>query len=483
MKLNIQKAINTTIIIILLLTYGFLLPTIITNSPTEFQIPLCIIAAILLAFIYSSIINVLQKLTQDRPHSTTYSSEKILDELGDIANSTLSLKVLTQKTLKAILKDLHITQGAFLLIDHKAKKIVSQQQGYKHTPELSIEKIAKIKTLAKDSVLFIKDLNEGKTKQLFKKQQISVAVPLFVSSTNHGILVLGKKQPKSTYTKQDLKVLDIFANQISMSIQNSLDYEKIRQFNTTLKEEIKIATEKLTKANKKLRHLDKLKDEFVYVATHELKNPVTAMKGYLSMISEGSFGKVPEKLQDPIHQIDQSNQHLVKLVNNLLQIARTEVQPLSVEVTKVNICSVIEKIIGGVQPLADQKKIIINYVCLENEIFVKADPHRLEEVFNNLITNAIKYSNKGTITIKYSVEANQVITHIKDEGIGIAKKDQKRIFTRFFRVEEQAAKGIPGSGLGLFIVRQLLEKMGGKIWFSSKLGKGSTFSFSLPKAD
>lgn len=483
MKLNKQKAINTIIIVILFLAYDSLLPAINKSSSKEFQIYLNVIIAILLTLFYNFINNIIQKFTQGKPYSTTYSSEKILDELGDIANSTLSLKTLTQKTLKTILKDLHITQGAFLLIDHKTKKVVSQQQGYKHTPKLSIEKIDKIKTMAKNGVLFIKNLSNGKTKQLFKKQQINIAIPLFVSSTNHGVLVLGKKELKSVYTNQDLKVLDIFATQISMAIQNSLDYEKIRQFNTTLKEEVKVATEKLTKANKKLRHLDKLKDEFVYVATHELKNPVTAMKGYLSMINEGSFGKIPEKFQDPLHQIDQSNQHLVKLVNNLLQIARTEVQPLSIEVTKVNICEVIEKIIGGVQPLADQKKIIINYVCLKNEIFVKADPHRLEEVFNNLITNAIKYSNKGTITIKYSAEENQVITHIKDEGIGIAKKDQKRIFTRFFRVEEQAAKGIPGSGLGLFIVRQLLEKMGGKIWFSSKLGKGSTFSFSLPKAD
>ena len=483
MKLNKLNLINTITIIILFLTYDVIFSTIIDNSAKESQILLSVIAAVLITLSYYYLTNLLQRFTGNKPHSTTYSSEKILDELGDIASSTLSLKALTQKTLKTILKDLHISQGAFLLIDHKTKKVVSQQQGYQHTPEISIGKIEKIKTMAKNGVLYIKDLNDGKTKQFFKKQQINIAIPLFISKTNHGVLVLGKKELKNTYTNQDIKVLDIFATQISMAIQNSLDYEKIRQFNITLKEEVEVATEKLTKANKNLRHLDKLKDEFVYVATHELKNPVTAMKGYLSMIDEGSFGNIPEKLKDPIYQINQSNQYLVKLVNNLLQIARTEVQPLSVDVTKVNICDIIEKIISGVQPLADQKKIIINYVCLKKEILVKADPHRLEEVFNNLITNAIKYSNKGTITIKYSAEENQVITHIKDEGIGIAKKDQKKIFTRFFRVEEQAAKGIPGSGLGLFIVRQLLEKMGGKIWFSSKLGKGSTFSFSLPKAD
>jgi signal transduction histidine kinase len=479
-ELNLISGIS---LVLLFLISGALLSTIINFSTKEFQTPLCVFAIVLITLVYELIKKNTQKFSSNKPLSTSYSSEKLLNELGDITNSTLSLKVLTQKTLKTILKALHISEGAFLLIDHQTNKIVAQQQGYQSTPELSIENIEVLKDIAKDGVLFIKNLKNDETKKLFIDQKIIVAIPLFVSNTTHGLLILGKKTSRKKYTNQDLKVLDVFESQISMAIQNSLDYEKIRQFNNILKNKVDEATEKLQKANKKLIHLDKLKDEFVYVATHELKNPVTAMKGYLSMIDEGSFGKIPEKLQDPLFQINQSNQHLVKLVNNLLQIARTEVQPLSVDVTKVNICNIIEKIISGVQPLADQKKIIINYVCLEKEILVKADPERLEEVFNNLITNAIKYSNKGTITIKYSVEDDQVITHIKDEGIGIAKKDQKKIFTRFFRVEEQAAKGIPGSGLGLFIVRQLLEKMGGKIWFTSKLGKGSIFSFSLPKAD
>ena len=111
-----------------------------------------------------------------------------------------------------------------------------------------------------------------------------------------------------------------------------------------------------------------------------------------------------------------------------------------------------------------------------------ADPDRVKEVVNNLVSNAIKYSEKGTIRVSHIIQNGLAVTHVADQGVGISEDDQKKIFTRFFRAEEEVARGTPGTGLGLFIVKQLVEKMKGKIWFTSQLGKGSTFSFSLPMA-
>jgi len=111
-----------------------------------------------------------------------------------------------------------------------------------------------------------------------------------------------------------------------------------------------------------------------------------------------------------------------------------------------------------------------------------AEKERLREIISNLLSNAIKYSDKGNIEVSHEIENDLFVTHVKDEGVGISDKDQKMIFTRFFRVEEEAAKGIPGTGLGLFIIKELIQRMSGQIWFKSKSNAGSTFSFSLPLA-
>ncbi|MFC1654060.1 ATP-binding protein [Patescibacteria group bacterium] len=437
--------------------------------------------AVILAFTFNPLRKIIQKSTDKLLFKKSYDSNVLLDDLGDITTSTLSLKTISQKVLKKLIKTLQINKAVFIFIQTN-HKVESVSMGFNDSFSISKTEIKNITKKAKTNPLAYEDITSQKIKQIYKNNDFSVVLPLENSGKIYGLLALGHKKSGDIFSTQDLNTLDIFGPQISVAIQNSLAYEKIRQFNITLREEVKLATKKLRKANKDLRHLDKLKDEFVYVATHELKNPVTAMRGYLSMINEGSFGRIPKQLQEPIVQLNQSNQQLVNLVNDLLQIARAEAQTLNVDLEDVNICKVIEEIIKNIQPLADQKDIKINYSCSKKEILIKADSDRLKEVFNNLISNAIKYSEKGTIAISYAQEGKYIATHVKDQGVGIPKKDQKKIFTRFFRVEEEAAKGIPGSGLGLFIVRQLVEKMGGKIWFTSKYGKGTTFSFTLPKA-
>lgn len=475
------RAITFTLLVILVVFgYANLLSAITNYAPKSNQVTLNIILILILAYTLNPIRKFLENSTVKIFFKKTYDSNILLDKLGNITTSTLSLPTITHKVLTTLSNTLQIEKSAFILLSESGSKVF--QIGYDDLPNISKSSIKKISQKTNSDPLSYEDVSDPTLKQIFNEAGASVILPLEYSKTLHGVLMLGQKKSGDIFSNQDLQVLDIFAPQISVAIQNSLAYEKIRQFNRTLEQEVKDATSKLRIANKNLRHLDKIKDEFVFVATHELKNPVTAMKGYLSMINEGSFGKVPKNLSDPIEQLSQSNQQLVNLVNDLLQIARAEAHTLRVSVEPTNICSIIQTTIATIKPLAEQKNLAINYACGVNELMVSADPERLKEIFNNLLSNAIKYSEKGTINISLVEDKEVIIAHVKDEGYGIPQKDQARIFSRFFRVEEEAAKGIPGSGLGLFIVRQLVEKMNGKIWFTSKFGQGTTFSFSLPKA-
>jgi signal transduction histidine kinase len=299
----------------------------------------------------------------------------------------------------------------------------------------------------------------------------SIIYPFRAEDKPLGTLILSMNKPMSQVSELEQTIIDGFSNIVGLAVQNASLYSQIAHANHQLK-----------KANRHLKHLDKLKDEFVFIATHELKNPVTAMRGYLSMIQEGSFGVIPETMKDPVNQLQSSNQQLVELVNDLLQIARAEAKTISINTVPVKLCEIAEVVLESVMPLAKQKGITLKHECLDKKLQVMADENRLKEILNNLVSNAIKYSTQGTISISYELKDKDVLTHVQDQGVGIPEKDQAHIFTRFFRVEEEMAKGIPGTGLGLFIVKQLIEKMGGNISFKSIYGQGTTFSFSLPKA-
>jgi len=199
----------------------------------------------------------------------------------------------------------------------------------------------------------------------------------------------------------------------------------------------------------------------------------------MSMIRDGSYGEVPQKVQEALTEIDQANQQLVQLVNDLLEIARAETKTIQINTTPTPIYEIIKTNLDNLKALAEQKHLKLVYKTLPHQqVTVMADPDRIKEIINNLVSNAIKYSQSGTITISHESNGKELTTHVTDQGYGISDKNQSKVFSRFFRAEETASQ--PGTGLGLFIVKQIVEKMGGKIWFKSKLGEGTTFSFSLP---
>jgi len=235
------------------------------------------------------------------------------------------------------------------------------------------------------------------------------------------------------------------------------------------------------KMAKGLKRLKELQEEFVFIAAHDLRAPVTVIKGYLSMVLGGDTGPLNDKMKDYLGETNRANERLAKLVEDLLEVARSEAGRIEVKLIPTDIKEPAVETVRELKPLADEKSIVISYIGGEEGLpNALADSGRFKEALVNLVSNAIKYTpEKGEVKIFQEARGGEVITHVKDNGFGISKEAQKKLFEKFYRVQTKETRDITGTGLGLFIVKQLIEKMGGKIWFESEEGKGSTFSFSL----
>lgn len=222
-----------------------------------------------------------------------------------------------------------------------------------------------------------------------------------------------------------------------------------------------------------------MKDEFVFIATHDLRTPVTAITGYIYIIKEDKK-KLPENTQKNLAAVEESAARLEKLVDDLLQVAQSESGTIQIKVSPVDINKLIRVSIVEITPLAKEKNVTIE-TALEKESMILADKDRLVEVMENLLSNAIKFNREGGNIKVFTKKVNDKLhISISDTGYGIPKDKQNKVFQKFFRIRTKETAGIAGTGLGLFVVRMLIEKMKGKISFTSEEGKGTTFTFILP---
>ncbi|MBI5465735.1 MAG: sensor histidine kinase [Candidatus Kerfeldbacteria bacterium] len=228
-----------------------------------------------------------------------------------------------------------------------------------------------------------------------------------------------------------------------------------------------------------LKELERLKDEFVFIAAHELRTPVTAIRGYAEMLGDVSKD-LPQSGKEFVTRLQQAGSRLATLVNDLLEVARSQAGRLKFATSPQNLVALVQTTLNELLPLAQEKKHTLVYTPPASLPPVMADKDKLQEVLVNLIGNAIKYTpTGGRVEVTLTPQDKEMVIGIKDNGLGISKEDQSKLFQRFFRVESEETKDIQGTGLGLFIVRQLVEKMDGRIWVASEKGKGSTFFFSL----
>ena len=250
------------------------------------------------------------------------------------------------------------------------------------------------------------------------------------------------------------------------------------------REELERLTKQLRGANKRLRELDRLKSEFVSVASHQLRSPLTSIRGYASLLLDGTYGKLPPKAKDAIERIGESSRFMALSIEDYLNVSRIQSGSMKYNLTDVNLKETAFTIADDLRPEATRRGLVLKASSdLTSKGIVQADRGKLRQIVQNLIDNAMKYTPKGTITVRVyeSKRPKRIHVDVKDTGIGMSEETLDTVFDKFERAHNANDINVTGTGLGLFIARKMAEDMGGSVEaISPGEGKGSTFTITLP---
>lgn len=302
-------------------------------------------------------------------------------------------------------------------------------------------------------------------------------VPVNISDKSDGLLMLFSRKPAKDMEAREEQILVNVANNFSLALENRKLYLEVSQ---ALKD-LAVKTKALESANTQLKKFDQAKSEFISIASHQLRTPLTVIKGYLSMMEESFFGEMPDKIRDTVDKLLRSTDRLINLVNDLLDISRIETGHMHFNLKKMSIKQMVADLADGMKRIAAQKGLKLNQQIDKKVPDIVGDDAKLREVLSNLIDNAIKYTDKGEIDVILKQDDGHVEFIVQDTGQGIMKKDLPRLFQKFARGEGMHVVHTEGTGLGLFVCKKIVEAHSGKIWAESEgKNKGSKFTVKLP---
>ncbi|MDO8565703.1 MAG: ATP-binding protein [Candidatus Moranbacteria bacterium] len=248
------------------------------------------------------------------------------------------------------------------------------------------------------------------------------------------------------------------------------------------KEELQKISDALAIANTRLKELDLTKSEFISIASHQLRTPLTAIKGYISLILEGSYGKVPAVIQDVLDKVYTVNSRLVHLVEDLLNVSRIEAGRIQYSFAPTQLEPLVAELVEMFTSTAKQKNLFLKMQLAKKSLpQLTIDPNKIKEVLSNLIDNALKYTKEGGVTVSLESTPDIARIAVTDTGIGIRPEDEKNLFEKFVRTKETTKMVASGAGLGLYVGKNFVEAHGGRLFAESDgAGKGSRFIIELP---
>jgi signal transduction histidine kinase len=422
----------------------------------------------------------LKRISQLFSGDSSPQSQPLFDMVATLITSTYDLDTLVNSSRDMLHRELGSSYVKIVLMD-RTELLFFNSVG-KHEEKMYPNDIPRLEATNPPRIAKLDELPDGELKKWMTGFGIALLYKLEVRGNRVGYLFLGNKETGEKYSPENLETLSIVVEQLAVAFANALAVRRISAFNEELKLEIEKATKELAKANEDLKQLDKLKDEFVSMASHELKSPLNAVKNFLWLaINKGK--EEPGKMDEYLNVAFKATEQVLFLVNDLLDVSRIESGRIQLNIEAVALHELVTETGKIYENLMAEKGLSFT-LEIDPALMVKADLPRLREVFSNFISNAAKYTIKGSITVKAVVNGDMVTCSVSDTGVGISKEDQAKLFDKFSRLKNNAKElaNVEGTGLGLYITKKLVELMGGTLGIESEVGKGSSFWFTIPKA-
>lgn len=417
----------------------------------------------------------------------------VLQKISRYISTTLEEKRVFKSIEINSLKELGFDKAVAFLFSEKNNKFVFKlNPGYE---EYDLEIITEF--IAPNKDIWLDLINREKTissfsmpeelgiaediKKVFKISSFVIS-PLLPKEGDKGILFVGAESFDISITEGDEELITILANQLGQSLENARLFEKTWKAQQELEKRVEERTRELTNALSEVKKISKRKTDFVSSVSHELRAPLTSIKGYAAILSSGKLGTLPEEAQKRMEKLNKHCDELVQLVNNLLDIARIESGKVTMKQEEHSLKKIIEEVSDLLSVQFKEKQIGFSYHMADEPIDVFVDLVQIKRVFINLLNNAVKFTpNNGAISINCQKIVSGIQVNVSDTGCGIPPEALESIFNEFYRVDNDINQQVKGTGLGLALVKNIIEAHKGKVWVNSKFHEGATFSFTLPR--
>lgn len=439
---------------------------------------------LLLAFLFQPIRSFFDTLTNKIFYQDSYSIDEFFARLNKQITGTNDLHVLLHRAAETIGETLRAADIS-LAIYTAPDRI--DQTGIGSYAKLSSKDLQWLDayrgvTTSEPLVRSMLDDDDEQLRRMMVSHKIVVILPLVRQGVTMGYLFLGEHR-RSGYSARDIRVIQTLADELVIAIQNALSVEEIKELNSNLEQRIDAATKELRKSNLQLQKLDEAKDEFISMASHQLRTPLTSIKGYLSMLMEGDVGKVSKDQRHILNEAFVSSERMVRLIGDFLNVSRLQTGKFVIDKRPVDLALLVQREIDGLEANAAARGVKFEYKKPKNIPTMELDENKIQQVVMNFADNAIYYSkDKSRITVTLKKLSDSIEFKVIDKGIGVPKIEQQHLFNKFFRATNARKARPDGTGVGLFLAKKVIDDHHGAIIFESKEGKGSTFGFRLPLA-
>lgn len=445
--------------------------------------PVNVVLALVLTLVFQPIKQFFDQFTNRVFYRGKYDQEVFFREFGKILSYDTNLRLLLKQASKYIVDNLRAEKAFFNIADRGVFGVV-RPKGNSST-KIHQQDIEAIDEFYKNhfefpAVMNYETIESQSIRDVLKLYQISLVLPLKLQDQTMGHLFIGEHKSRG-YSMRDVRVIESVANELAIAVQNSLSVEEIRELNESLQTKVNTATKELRTSNQQLQKLDEAKNDFMSIASHQLRTPLTSIKGYLDMMLQGDLGKVTPTQRSVLSEAYVSSERMVSLINDFLSASRLQTGKFIIELSDGDLKDVVKDQVNILKVVAKQHNMTLELTIDKNVPNVKIDIDKIRQVIQNFIDNAIYYSMPNSkIKISLDFEGKQVVFRVKDTGIGVPTDEQPQLFSRFFRAGNARRRRPDGTGIGLYLAKKVVSLHEGEIIFHSEENKGSTFGFRLP---